>query len=55
MDTDIRVDLKVQDIPVAIGQENCKVPVDAQGGVRVPPVCLRRGLRSQITLGEEIL
>ena len=57
MDTDIRVDLEVQDVtvPVAIGQEHSKVLVEAQGGVRVPPICLRRGLRSQITLGEEIL
>ena len=53
VDTDIRVDLEVQDVPV--GHENSQVPVEAQGGVRVPPICLRGGLRSQITLGEKIL
>ena len=55
VDTDIRVDLEVQDVmvPVAIGQGNSKVLMEAQAGVRVPPICLRRGLRSQITLGEE--
>ena len=56
VDIDTRVDLEVKDVPVAIGQAISKVPVEPQGGrVGAPPICLRRGLRSQITLGEEIL
>ena len=54
VDTGTSVDqVEVQDVPATIGQADSEVLVD--GRVGVPPICLRRGLRSQITLGEEII
>ena len=48
--------VEVQDVPTEVGKAP-EVPVEMQSGrvELVPPIQPRRGPRSQITLGEEIL
>ena len=47
--------VEVQDVPTAVGKAP-EVQVEVQGRVElVPPIQPRRGPRSQITPGEEIL
>ena len=50
------VQVEVQDVPTAFGKApEIQVEVHSGSVQLVPPIQPRRGLRSRITLGEEIL